>query len=264
MDSDPDIVKAAKNKDLNLVMKLVEAGVDVNATYYSNPAALYIAVKNRDLEMVEYLVEHGAYINGPPREHAWVPLFAAIAVSDFEIVQYLVDHGANIDAPGAFGFNAIKVALNLSEKINKNFFSKNLNKDKYDEYVNNLKIIKYLLSKDVKITEKEHSDIGVAIQDLLSKVKKMAIEAKKLYRLYPGVEAMANILRYTHDPDYIFSDEELMVIAEVGFKYPLKFINTYSDENSLKVILYKNWPWLFKYFFPTKFDSFRDLFQYKK
>lgn len=95
--------KAIRDKDLNRVIELVEAGADVNLHSYSitgnGQAPLHYAALFGDYDIFKYLIEKGVHINSvvdnPLFVHAVVS--KAINTKDFSIYNLLLQKGADLN-----------------------------------------------------------------------------------------------------------------------------------------------------------------------
>ena len=86
---------AAKNKDLDSVMKQVQAGASVNSISSAGHSALFAAASNGDTKMVEYLLQNGASPNADVKGKN-TPLDAGAMAGSLPVVQLLISHGADI------------------------------------------------------------------------------------------------------------------------------------------------------------------------
>lgn len=90
------LVRASSNGDVELVERLLAAGLDVNMVVEGDGTALIGAVREGRHQMVEYLLARGADVNVPaPGDGS--PLIAAAAAGFEELVTLLLDRGANVN-----------------------------------------------------------------------------------------------------------------------------------------------------------------------
>lgn len=143
--------KAIKENNLEKVKKLINEGVNVNATYkYTTPLCQAIFCEfydYRELDIIECLLENGADINMcgssfTPLHHAVTssypivkylvekkanvnltdvlrrtPLHEAVIVGDLSIITYLTNHGANWSIKDYFGSTPFDLITMSSEKV---------------------------------------------------------------------------------------------------------------------------------------------------
>jgi len=90
-------VSAIKDGSKNLVMSVLNKGVDLNQTLSSDFTPMLEACRSGNLERVSLLLEHGADINKSTSDTGITPLLVAAAAGQSSVVQLLLDKGAQID-----------------------------------------------------------------------------------------------------------------------------------------------------------------------
>ena len=122
---------AARWGNIDIVKYLISKGADVNLK--KSFTALMNAAENAQYAIVKYLVEHGANVNLQD-EIGETALIKASSRNFFEIVKYLVEHGANVNIKS----DTNRTALNQT---------------------NDIRIIRYLVSKGAKHVQRTVNDI---------------------------------------------------------------------------------------------------------
>lgn len=87
---------AVKNKLVNLVKKLIAAGADVNLCNKKMESPLYIACQCGLFEIVKVLLSSGAVVNQQNGEHNKAPLHIAATRGYLNILRELIEFGADI------------------------------------------------------------------------------------------------------------------------------------------------------------------------
>ena len=82
--------------DLKTVKKFVEAGLDVNVSYFAWPPLLMAASKNQ-FEMVKYFAEHGANLDYAHPVNKLTAFHHAAYNNNEEMVKYLAAKGADVN-----------------------------------------------------------------------------------------------------------------------------------------------------------------------
>ena len=95
-DETVEFAQAIGDGNLALVKKYVEAGVDVNVSYFAWPPLLMAAAKNQ-LEMVKYFAEHGANLDYAHPVNKLTAFHHAAYNNNEEMVKYLAAKGADIN-----------------------------------------------------------------------------------------------------------------------------------------------------------------------
>lgn len=88
--------EAIRNRDLQKVKTLVEAGADVNTVDIYGRTALFMATFNRDFDLVKYLIKKGANVN-LRNSFGETPLYIAAFFGDYNLVKYLIKKGADVN-----------------------------------------------------------------------------------------------------------------------------------------------------------------------
>ena len=94
---------AVVNKDIDLIYKLVQQGVDIDiqaGTFGDTPLQLAIR-RNLSFELIKLLVDLGANINAskfPIDTSRNTPLHIAVYSKRYDLIKYLLDQGANKSA----------------------------------------------------------------------------------------------------------------------------------------------------------------------
>ena len=99
--------------DLEMVHKLIDYGVDINAVDLVGWTPLYWASQGsypRCIDAIRLLLEHGADINARGN-HDLIALHCASELGRLEIVRVLLEHGANVEAEDREGKTAYQLAL---------------------------------------------------------------------------------------------------------------------------------------------------------
>jgi len=109
-----DIWTAASQGNLRAVKRLLDAGVDVNATYIasgtpgSGATPLHIAVLCDQREMAAFLVTRQADLNARAKDkHGGTPLHWAAALGRLEMAKRLIKAGADVNAPDNNGYRPL-------------------------------------------------------------------------------------------------------------------------------------------------------------
>lgn len=88
----------SKKKTLDIAIKLINLGVNVNLADKDGETPLHLAVKNGSLELVKMLIAAGADVNFCNNaKHS--PLYIASGYEHFEIVKVLLSSGALVNQP---------------------------------------------------------------------------------------------------------------------------------------------------------------------
>ena len=105
---------AVRQGDLATLMRLIEAGSDVDAKDQHGQTGLMVAARDGRLDLVRLLLSHGADLDHTAKFHLSA-LMLAVINGRTEIVQALVEAGADrsIRGSGAPGFHE-KTALDLA------------------------------------------------------------------------------------------------------------------------------------------------------
>ncbi len=141
------LLEAIDGNDIDMVKKLMENGVSVNANNVDtkdNPLTLAIMRGNVEIakilmekgarhnisssnigkilnhliaknhtEMVKFLIDNGTYIDS--RYRTRTPLMTAAAMKNTDLVEYLLEHGANVNAIDSSGNSALIYAVSYRD-----------------------------------------------------------------------------------------------------------------------------------------------------
>ncbi|WP_339045139.1 ankyrin repeat domain-containing protein [Candidatus Mesenet endosymbiont of Agriotes lineatus] len=96
--------------DMDVVVKLLKEGVNVNAVnLYGNTALMFSAIHGRT-EIAELLIREGANINAPNKD-GYTPLTSAAYNGQTEIAELLIDRKATVDARSKNGNTPFIIAI---------------------------------------------------------------------------------------------------------------------------------------------------------
>ena len=99
-----------ENKNKNLLIFLVEHGVDLDKIVYENDEiALFDACRSGNKELVEYLLKNGTYIN-KENKNGITPLLYSCISGNKELVEYLLKNGADINKENKNGITPLLYA----------------------------------------------------------------------------------------------------------------------------------------------------------
>jgi len=97
------LIQATRNNHFSIVEYLIEQHkANVNARTNDGETALIAAAYNGHLPIVQYLVERGAHVNAKDNTY-WTPLMCAAHNGHLSVVQYLIKHGADVNTANNFG-----------------------------------------------------------------------------------------------------------------------------------------------------------------
>ena len=88
---------AVKNRDLKMVIFLLDSGADIDAQDVNGLAPLHYAIGQKRIKIVKYLVKRGADI-GLANNYGITPLHQAAYGGRVEIVEFLLMNGADVFA----------------------------------------------------------------------------------------------------------------------------------------------------------------------
>ncbi|XP_060241581.1 ankyrin repeat and death domain-containing protein 1B isoform X2 [Meriones unguiculatus] len=100
---------AAKSNNLDLMEKLFEKKVNINAVNNMNRTALHFAVGSNNLSVVDFLLSHKARVDVPDK-HGLTVIHLAAWSGSLEIMLMLVKAGADQRAESQEGMNALHFA----------------------------------------------------------------------------------------------------------------------------------------------------------
>jgi beta-lactamase regulating signal transducer with metallopeptidase domain len=90
------LLEAIESKEMDDVVKLLDAGVDVNAAVAGDGSPLIVAAREGDIKTARLLLDRGADVNMPVSGDG-NPLIAAASAGNVEVAKLLLDRGANIE-----------------------------------------------------------------------------------------------------------------------------------------------------------------------
>ncbi|CAL4118370.1 unnamed protein product, partial [Meganyctiphanes norvegica] len=101
-----------------VICKLVELGIDVDASSTTGWTALHWAVFDGQLQCVKQLLELNASIDARTQGQRWTPLMWAAQREQMECIEAMVSKGVDVSATDMNGHNAIDLAwLNGKRKV---------------------------------------------------------------------------------------------------------------------------------------------------
>jgi ankyrin repeat protein len=109
--------QAIQSQDVQAVQRLLQKGVDINATDEHGDTPLMLGVLFSHMDslirahnptMVKFLLEQGADINA--KANGCTPLITAAFFGDLETVKLLLDHGADLNILDDHGITAVQSA----------------------------------------------------------------------------------------------------------------------------------------------------------
>ncbi len=100
--------ESVNDGDINKTTQMCKI-YDIDSTTKAGITPLHIAVKNRDLKMVIYLLDRGADIDVQDI-NGLTPLHYAIGQKRIKIVKYLVKRGADIESVNNYGITPLHQA----------------------------------------------------------------------------------------------------------------------------------------------------------
>ena len=161
---DIDLIKAAKNNNVDIVEKALIDGADIETKEESTGmTALMYAAQSDDLPMVELLLKNNVDIDAKRKKsisNGDTALMFACAKGNLEIVEYLVKKGANIDAETLFMFNRKKqddiMELLVYGETNKPNSTALISASKN----NHFEIVKFLLENHANVNTKSKNDLS--------------------------------------------------------------------------------------------------------
>lgn len=95
-DESVEFAQAIGDGNMKVVKKYVEAGLDVNISYFAWPPLLMAASKNQ-FDMVKYFVEHGANLDYAHPANKLTAFHHAAYNNNEEMVKYLAAKGADVN-----------------------------------------------------------------------------------------------------------------------------------------------------------------------
>uniref|UniRef100_A0A3B3XLE8 Ankyrin 1, erythrocytic b n=1 Tax=Poecilia mexicana TaxID=48701 RepID=A0A3B3XLE8_9TELE len=101
---------ASKEGHVKMVLELLHAGIELEATTKKGNTALHIAALAGQEKVVAELVNYGANVNAQSHK-GFSPLYMAAQENHLEVVKFLLENGANQSLPTEDGFTPLAVAL---------------------------------------------------------------------------------------------------------------------------------------------------------
>ena len=158
----PALIKAARDGNLNKVIKIIERGDSVFISDPSGTMPLHFAAMKGHLDIVKYLVEHGAGADAPWDAYRSTPLFYAKEHNHTDIVAYLLEKGAYDDDGGRLYDSPLHIAVREGDMAEvKRQIGKGVTIDSKGNYrhtplhmaaaLNKIDIVEYLLSRGANI-----------------------------------------------------------------------------------------------------------------
>ena len=113
------LVEFVKAGDVAEVLRLLQAGADVNARDEEGATLLMLAAYAGNLAMVKLLIEAGADVNAKDAR-GWSAISRAVYNAEqkrgfAEVVQLLIDSGADIEAAISYGVRPLMLAAGYGE-----------------------------------------------------------------------------------------------------------------------------------------------------
>jgi ankyrin repeat protein len=100
---------ASRSRDARVMTALLDRGADPNSVTDQRKTSLLIASENGDVVAARLLLEYGADMNLRD-EDLWSPLEKVSECGNCDIVQLLLDHGANADEQDEYGLAPLHFA----------------------------------------------------------------------------------------------------------------------------------------------------------
>jgi hypothetical protein len=106
---DDALFGATKNRNINLLRKLIADGANVNHQNFNGETALHIAASMGNIQMVQYLISQGANINARTGTK-WMPIHHAMRFGHANVANYLISRNAPLRQKTIDGFTALDFA----------------------------------------------------------------------------------------------------------------------------------------------------------
>jgi len=110
-----ELFEAASYGNVNLITRLLQQGVNINAANSGRETALHMAAANGRYTAVIYLINHGANIQARTIKN-WQPIHHAARFRKANIANYLVRKGASPHVRTSDGLSAIDMARTLKDQ----------------------------------------------------------------------------------------------------------------------------------------------------
>lgn len=128
------LMVACNHNKLKLVVKLVEAGVDINIQDEENCTALMIAIRNKFSEIAKYLIDQGADLNLKTSYYNTTALTMACDYELEEIALYLINKNADIHLKSSRGKTILMQACaNNLIKVVRELINRGVNVNEQDK-----------------------------------------------------------------------------------------------------------------------------------
>lgn len=122
------------------------------------------AIEDNDINQLKYLHENDTNIMNIVDNDGYTPLMHAITYTNIDCIIFIYENCSNIHNINSNGNNALLIAL---------FYLKYSGEDFYDDYINLIQIIKYLLENgaDINIVNNQgKSAIDLAFNEEINKI----------------------------------------------------------------------------------------------
>jgi len=107
------LLVASQSGSVECAKALIEAGADVNIECYLECTPLIWAADTGHTEIVKLLLENGAYLEASDYD-GWTALMKATFRGNPEIVQILVEKGANVNVKNSAGYSVLYIGETLN------------------------------------------------------------------------------------------------------------------------------------------------------
>ena len=210
------LMMAIENGELGKVIKLSNAGFDIDGVGSTGFTPLMAAVSENEYEIVDFLIEHGADVN--QNINGWSPLIEAADEGSLESMKLLLEAGADVNFFWSFGsptamtmaaseghLECLKLLVKYGADINgikKSFppLHTAAEEDKRD-------IIDYLISQNVKVNKKDMTG-RTALMYAASEGNKYAV----MMLVEAGADKSINDLRGHQAIDYAEDEDAYDVV----------------------------------------------------
>ncbi|MCF6191128.1 MAG: ankyrin repeat domain-containing protein [Cocleimonas sp.] len=110
-----ELFGAATYGNVNVITRLLQQGVNVNAANSERETALHMAAANGRYSAVIYLINHGANIRSRTINN-WLPIHHATRFRKANIANYLMQKGSSPHARTSDGLSAIDMARTMGNQ----------------------------------------------------------------------------------------------------------------------------------------------------
>lgn len=104
-------VQAVKNNEVEVAKLFIEAGFSPSETDHSGTPVLSLAVRERHIEMVNLLLEAGADVNATSKDRNYTALMDAAQIGELKIAQLLLKNAADPNTQSKDGQTALILAV---------------------------------------------------------------------------------------------------------------------------------------------------------